>query len=361
MATVGFTGANLMPVVGNVSASRPLALGEPEDPVALTPLNRFPRMVHEYFVKEVRQVEQNAITRRLSLRSKSDAENYIQEVREKIQQCFGPWPEKTPLNAKISGIVERDSYRIEKIIFESRPGFPVTANLYIPKGLKFPLPAVVGTCGHSANGKAASAYQSFSQGLARMGYIVLIFDPMGQGERLQYIDDELKPRHGFGTDEHLYVGTQMVLTGESLFSWFGWDGIRALDYLWTRPEVDPKYIGVTGNSGGGTQATWLCGVDSRFTMAALSCFVTTFRHNLENELPADCEQYPPGALALGLDHEDFIAAMAPKPVILLGQEKDFFDVRGIEESFKRLKYLYKLLGAEENIQLFIGPDYHCYS
>jgi hypothetical protein len=118
---------------------------------------------------------------------------------------------------------------------------------------------------------------------------------------------------------------------------------------------------VTGNSGGGTQTTWLCGVEPRFTMAAPGCFVTTFRRNMENELPADSEQYPPHVIAQGLDHSDFIAAMAPKPVILLGKEKDYFDARGLEESFARLKQLYKLLGAEQNIALSIGPDYHGYS
>ncbi|HEY1110738.1 MAG TPA: hypothetical protein VGE76_18950, partial [Opitutaceae bacterium] len=137
--------------------------------------------------------------------------------------------------------------------------------------------------------------------------------------------------------------------------------IRALDYLLTRPEVDAKHIGLTGNSGGGTQATWLAAADPRWTMAAPSCFVTTFRRNLENELPADTEQCPPRALALGLDHADFIAAMAPRPVILMGQERDYFDARGLEEAFGRLKHLYRLLGAEDNIKLHIGPDPHGYS
>ena len=117
----------------------------------------------------------------------------------------------------------------------------------------------------------------------------------------------------------------------------------ALDYLLSRPEVDPRHVGITGNSGGGTLTTWLCGLDPRWTMAAPACFVTTFRHNMENELPADTEQCPPRALALGLDHVDFLAAMAPKPVEILAQERDFFDVRGSQEAAGRLKRLYGLL------------------
>jgi len=328
---------------------------------SLEPLNRFPRMVQEYFVRTVRRIETQANQRRTALKSRADAEAYVRDVREKIQQSFGPWPEKTPLKPRITGTVERDAYKIENIIFESRPNFLVTANLYIPKGRAFPLPGVVGTCGHSATGKMINLYQSFAQGLARQGYVVLIYDPIGQGERLQYPDESLKSKVGVGVREHLQAGNQQFLVGEFIGSWRAWDGIRALDYLLTRDEVDPRHVGVTGNSGGGTMTTWLAGVERRWTMAAPSCFVTTFRRNTENELPADTEQCPPLALALGLDHSDFLAAMAPRPVIILAKEKDYFDARGAEEAYRRLSDLYELLGAAENIELFIGPSYHGYS
>ena len=332
-----------------------------KQPAELVPLNRFGRMLQEYYVRRVREVEQAAKTRRAAIRTRADAEAHLRDVRAKIAQCFGAFPQKTPLNPRVTGVVERDAYKIEKVIFDSRPNFPVTANLYVPKGRPFPLPGVVGTCGHSANGKAGETYQSFAQGLARLGYVVLIFDPIGQGERLQSVTPELKPRHGVGVSEHLHVGNQQFLVGEFFGAWRAWDGIRALDYLLTRPEVDPKRVGVTGNSGGGTDTTWLCGVESRWTMAAPSCFVTTFRRNLENELPADTEQCPPRALALGLDHGDFVAAMTPKPVILLDQEKDYFDVRGLEETHARLRALYRLLGKEDDIAMFLGPEYHGFS
>lgn len=327
----------------------------------LTPLNRFPRMMQEYYVQRVRDLNRAGKERRSALKTKADAEAYVRDRRRKIQQCFGPWPEKTPLNPRITGKIERDTYIIEKLIFESRPGFLVTANLYIPRGRAFPLPGVVGTCGHSQTGKGADLYQSFAQGLARQGYVALIYDPLGQGERLQYPNDELASRIGVGVREHLYAGNQQFLVGEFLGAWRAWDGMRALDYLLTRPEVDPTQIGVTGNSGGGTMTTWLCGVEQRWAMAAPSCFVTTFLHNLENELPADTEQCPPRALALGLDHSDFLAALAPAPVIILAKEKDYFDVRGSEEAVQRLKRLYGLLGAEDQVKLFVGPTGHGFS
>ncbi len=328
---------------------------------APAPLNRFPRMLQEYFVGRVRNAEREILSAQAALQTRTDAEAYVRSVRTKIRDCFGAMPQKTPLRPKMTGTVERDTYRIEKIIFESRPDFPVTANLYIPKGRAFPLPGVVGSCGHSDNGKASETYQSFAQGLARIGYVVLLFDPIGQGERLQYTDAGLKPRRGIGVAEHLHAGNQQFLAGEFLGSWRAWDGMRALDYLLTRPEVDPRHVGITGNSGGGTMTTWLCGLEERWTMAAAGCFVTTFRRNLENELPADTEQCPPRALALGLDHSDFLAAMAPKPVIILAKERDYFDVRGATEAFGRLKRIYTLLGAPDNVALQIGPSEHGYT
>jgi dienelactone hydrolase len=345
-----------LPALAQTTPARPAAAAKP----APSPLNRMPRMVQEYFTHQVRRAEQQSIRALDALKTKADAEAHVKVLRGKIRRAFGPMPEKTPLNARVTGVVERDQYRIEKVIFESRPGFLVTGNLYLPKGRSGPAPGIVGTCGHSSNGKAGDTYQSFAQGLARLGYICFLFDPIGQGERFQYVGPGM-PKVGPGVAEHLYAGNQQFLVGEFVGSWRAWDGIRALDYLLTRPEVDKRHIGLTGNSGGGTMTTWLCGLESRWTMAAPGCFVTTFRRNMENELPADTEQCPPRALALGLDHADFIAAMAPKPVILLGKEKDFFDARGLEEAYARLKRLYTLLGAPQKIGLFIGPTYHGYT
>lgn len=327
----------------------------------LEPLNRFPRMVQEYFVDRVTAIDQANKEKIFSLKKEVEARAYIDTVQRKIQKCFGAFPEKTPLNPRITNVLERDTYFVENLIFESRPGFFVTANLYIPKGRDFPLPGVVGTCGHSSNGKAQEVYQAFAQGLARQGYVVLLYDPIGQGERLQYVNDELGSRVGVGVREHLLAGNQQFLVGENISNWRAWDGVRALDYLLSRQEVDSNNVGVTGNSGGGTMTTWLCGVEPRFTMGAPSCFVTTFLHNLENELPADTEQCPPMVLAEGLDHADFLAAMAPKPMIILAKERDYFDVRGSEEAYEKLKHLYQVVGYEDNIGLFVGPSFHGYS
>ena len=128
----------------------------------LPPLNRFTRMVHEFYEQQIARATALNEKRKAAVQSKADAEAYVEFVRQQIQQSFGPFPERTPLKPRGSGIVDRDAYTIEKVVFESRPEFFVTGNLYIPKGKPFPRPAVVGSCGHSSNGNAAEAYQSFS-------------------------------------------------------------------------------------------------------------------------------------------------------------------------------------------------------
>jgi cephalosporin-C deacetylase-like acetyl esterase len=349
-------GAFTLAVNGPLPAS-----GAAQDSRDLSPLNRFPTMMQEYFVSRARQLQVRRTERLRGIDSREDAQAYVDHVREAIRESFGQLPDKTELHARTVGVLDRDGYRIEKVLFQSRPQFWVTANLYIPNGKPFPLPAVIGTCGHSDNGKAAEPYQAFCQGLVKQGFVVLIYDPISQGERLQYVDASLKSRHGPGVQEHLLAGNQQLLVGEFLGTWRAWDGIRALDYLLSRPEVDPRQVGVTGNSGGGTMATWLAALDHRWTMAAPSCFVTSFQRNLENELPADTEQCPPRALQLGLDHADFLAVMMPKPVIILTKERDYFDVRGSERAFAELQSLYAWFDATHHVALFTGPTGHGYS
>jgi cephalosporin-C deacetylase-like acetyl esterase len=326
----------------------------------MEPLNRFPTMMQEYLIAKVRAAEEAADARKRALRTKAEALAYQEELRKKVRRIFGPLPNRTPLNPRTTGVLERDGYRIEKVIFESRPGFPVTANLYLPDERRLPAPCVLAPCGHSLNGKAEEKYQSFCLGLVKKGYVVLIYDPVSQGERLQYPDGKGGSRYGVGVGEHIHAGNQQLLIGEFIGTWRVWDGIRALDYLLSRPEVDPTHIGLTGNSGGGTLTTLLVANDDRFTMAAPGCYVTTFRRNAENELPADSEQIPPGLLGSGMDMDDLLALQAPKPLILLTQEKDYFDQRGSLEVFARLQRLYRLLGAPDNVAMVTGPEGHGY-
>ncbi|MFW6107961.1 MAG: alpha/beta hydrolase family protein [bacterium] len=317
-------------------------------------------MVQEYYVERVRRIAEERAAERAAVRTKADVTKLSRSVRRKIRRCFGPRPDETPLNPRTTGTVERDAYTIEKLIFDSRPDFPVTANLYLPKQGEPPFPAVLGTCGHAQAGKGCELYQGFARHLARMGYVVLMYDPISQGERLQYLGIRRSRRPGGLCPDHNMMGNQMHLLGGFFGMWRAWDGIRALDLLLARPEVDRGRVGVTGNSGGGTMTTWLTGLDARFTMAAPSCFVTRYLNNLENEESQDAEQVPPGLLAAGLDQADFYVARIPRPTILLGKANDFFDRRGLEDTYEELRRLYRMAGAEENVQLFLGPGDHGY-
>lgn len=321
----------------------------------------YQHIVHDYYIERLRAVAAKRQHALRSLRTRTQALRYRDDARRAIARAFAPRPRKTPLNARITGCVEQRHYRIEKVLFESRPGSVVSAHLYLPKR-EGPVPAVLGTCGHDAAGIQAELYQAFCQRLVRAGFAVLIYDPVNQGERDQYWHLPDRSAVASCTHAHNMMGKQLELVGEFFGAWRVWDGVRALDYLLTRPEVDPTRVGLTGNSGGGTVSTWLWALDERITMVAPSCFVTTFLHNLENELPADSEQYPPGVIGAGLDLADFLIARAPAPALLLGQHYDFFDRRGLDQAFADVARFYDLLGAPRaHRDLFIGPQGHGFS
>jgi dienelactone hydrolase/pimeloyl-ACP methyl ester carboxylesterase len=319
-------------------------------------------MVLDDIVERVREIRQDRRQRLDAIRTREQALAYQRRVRRAIRQACGPRPSKTPLHARVTGVIERRHYRVEKILYESRPGCLVSAHLYVPEGLEGRAPAVLATCGHSDVGKLEPLYQGFCQRLVRSGFVVLIIDPFNQGERDQY--HRLAERSAVTNCCHAHnmMGKQLELTGDWFGMWRAWDGIRGLDYLLSRPEVDRTRVGLTGNSGGGTMTTWLWAMEPRFSMAAPSCFVTSFLANLENELPADCEQYPPGVLGAGLEMADFIIAHAPKPVILLGQKHCFFDRRGLREAYAEVRHVYDTLRAPAgSTRLFIGPESHGFS
>lgn len=318
-------------------------------------------MVHDFCVANLRRARQERVARLAAISTREEAIAYQARVKETIRRAFGPRPPRTPLRPRLVGSLERPRYRIEKLVFESRPRCLVTANLYVPSGLTTPAPGVIAACGHSADGKAYGLYQGFCQRLALSGFVALIYDPFNQGERDQYA--RLRDREAVSacTRAHNMMGKQLELVGEFFGMWRAWDGIRALDYLLTRPEVDPERVGLTGNSGGGTMTTWLWAIEDRFSMAAPGCFVTTFLRNLENELPADCEQYPPGVLAAGLEMADFLIARAPSPALVLGQHYDYFDRRGHQEACDEVRRFYDLLGApSESFRCFRGNRSHGY-
>ncbi len=266
-----------------------------------------------------------------------------------MPEIFGPQPERNPLNARTVGTIERDGYTIERVIFDSRPDFPVTANLYLPTGVDGLAPGVLISSGHSIEGKAAYYNQHMGQLLALKGFVALAYDPIGQGERLQYPDEEGQERVGSSVREHNFIGRQQLLVDEFFGSWRAWDGIRALDYLVSRPEVDTEHLGLTGISGGGTMTTLITANEPRLTMSAPGCYVTTWRRETENELPADAEQMPPRILGMGLEMYDMLVPHMPKSLMLITQESDYFDQRGSLEARDRLAHIYLRRGGRSRL------------
>jgi len=285
-------------------------------------------------------------------------------VRECMLRALGGLPERTPLNARVTGTLERDGYRIEKIVFESQPHFYVTGNLYLPKSGQPPYPGVLFPLGHEQGGKTNPTWQQVLVTLARKGYVAFTWDPLGQGERSQFYDSDLgvsKLGETGYTTEHTMLGAQCLLAGDSLARYTVWDGIRALDYLVSRKEVDPSRIACTGNSGGGTHTAYLSALDDRIKVAMPSCYITSWRRLLESIGPQDAEQCLPPSLADGLDHADFVEAFAPKPYLMLNAIRDFFSISGARETLDEAQGIYGLIGARDKLSRFEADDGHGYT
>lgn len=275
------------------------------------------------------------------------------EMRGVLQDLVGPFPERTPLNARVVSAHQKDGYRIENVIYESQPGLHVTASLYLPDGRQQPAPAILYCSGHSIPGYRNDVYQHKIVNLARKGFIVLAFDPIGQGERLQYFDPATgKSKVGISSSiGHIHLGPPAFVAGSPLSRHMIWDGIRSVDYLLTRPEVDPARLGITGRSGGGTQTCYIAALDDRLLAAAPECYVTTFEHLLLSRGPQDAEQNFHRGIARGLDQPDFLMLRAPKPALIIATTRDIFSYTGTLAADEEVRRAYAAFGQEGQLRL----------
>lgn len=291
-----------------------------------------------------------------AIRTIQDAEQRKQSVRKTFLSIIGGLPDsRGPLNARITGRLQADGYVIEKVIFESLPRFYVTANLYRPvSGGRHP--GILLQAGHTQEGKPEG--QRLAANLALKGFVVLAFDPLGQGEREQTWDPRVeRALAGWSVPEHIQAGAQSLLVGQSVARYFIHDAMRALDYLVSRPEVDATRLGAAGCSGGGALTTFIGALDSRIKAVAPACFINSYRLLFAGPDP-DSEMTPPRLLASGLDMADYVELSAPTPWLILATEGDYFTPPGARMVYEEARRWFRLYKAEDHVGLFVGSGSH---
>jgi cephalosporin-C deacetylase-like acetyl esterase len=281
-------------------------------------------------------------------------------VKEKLMDIVGPFPDKTPLNARITGSIKKTGYRVDKVVYEAMPGYYVTGCLYIPDGIKGKAPAILNVIGHNQEAFRNALYQVINHNLAKKGMIVFAIDPPGQGEHVQYFDPKINfSSVGYTVIEHCYFGNQCFLSGSSAARYFTWEGIRAIDYLVSRKDVDPARIGVTGFSGGGTVTSYIAAFDERVKVSVPCSWATMNRRLLETKGGQDGESIFLNGLARGITFEDLIEVRAPKPTLMTFTSRDeYLCLEGAHEALEEAKVAYRAFGMEDNIALCEDDSKH---
>ena len=293
------------------------------------------------------------------IQSRAAADKRREFVRRKVVELIGGLPDSGgPVAVKSFGVIGGDGFRIEKIAYESLPNFWVTANLYVPTSGSGPFPAVVLTPGHEASGKTGQ--YSWGVNFARIGIVALALDPIGQGERIQYYDAEKKAsKVGAATGEHGMANLPTMLIGDDLERYMVHDGMRAIDYLSARPDVDRARIGALGCSGGGTATAVLAALDDRVQVAGTACYITSFEALLPSATGVqEAEQSIPHFIESGLDLADWVEAAAPHPYAIISTTEDMFPFAGARQSYEEAKRIYSLYGAADRLDWITGPGGH---
>lgn len=306
------------------------------------------RDVHQQYADRKAEIMQ-------AFSSKESMVKYQDECVRRYRKIIGDIPGKSDLNAKVIGTSQQEGFRVEKIIFESIPGRYVTANLYIPDG-EGPFPVALELCGHSQNGKM---YLQSAVLFALNGIAVLVADPIGQGERIQFTDQNNQSLTRGVTTEHTLLNAGANLLGSSVAAYEFWDNHRAIDYLETRDDIDKSRIGIYGFSGGGTQTVYMLGLDDRIMVAAPGIYFSQRERMLELYGPADGCQHIPYEGREHLELADFTLMMAPKPVLIIsGRYDNNADYWGVVQVFGELKKAYSLMGSPEKVSLFTFEGGH---
>ncbi|MGA2569146.1 MAG: acetylxylan esterase [Terracidiphilus sp.] len=335
------------PAVAQAPAQAPTPLQNasavPPGPPA-SPANQGRQQLNDYLDGIAARDEASRAAAIAGIATRAQAEARQAKVRSQILSLIGSLPERTPLNARFNGETEAGGFSIRKVIFESQPGFFVTALLYVPSGesREGKRAAILMTPGHYPAGKANDAPAAAI--FARNGFIVLSYDPIGQGERLQYPDPA---RPGFSlalrpTGEHGEASLQPMLIGDTFARYELWDAMRGVDFLASLPGVDPKRIGAIGCSGGGAVTALLSAIDTRVAAIGSACYITSFDALLPALGPQEAEQSSPGFIASGLDFADWIELAAPRPYAVISTYSDMFPFAGARSTVIEARRFYSL-------------------
>ncbi|HZL28375.1 MAG TPA: acetylxylan esterase [Acidobacteriaceae bacterium] len=287
------------------------------------------------------------------------------ELRKSVLEMIGGLPtQKTDLHATVTGRIAANGFHIEKLIYQSIPGFYVTALVYVPENGEKVHPAVLVPAGHSENGKIH--YQDLCQRLVQRGYLVISWDPVGQGERSQFWDAKAKKsRYNLICAEHAVMGNLAYLAGANLARWEIWDGMRAVDYLLSRPDVDGHRISLTGTSGGGFQTALLGALDERIKVIIPSCYITALPMRVENRIFVDPDSDPEqdlfGFISKGVDHAGLLLMMYPRPIMVATVTLDFFPIQGAHKSYTEVRTFYARFGHADRIGFAESYNTHQYS
>jgi len=317
-----------------------------------------PNMLDSYLARGLNQLAAQWDVKRDLLQTAADVRARNVFVREKLLQMLGGLPQKFPLRSVTVKAAEKDGYRVENIMFCNHPDFWVTGNLYLPTSSSGPFPGIISPCGHYPLARMVPQYQSAYISLAKSGFAVLAYDPIGQGERRQYWNPATDVTDvGGPVFEHSMAGQLLLLLGETLTGYLVWEGMRAIDYLLSRPEVDPKRIGCAGHSGGGTMTKFIAVTDERVQCAAILEGGTANQWPRQSNGVADIEQNLFPAALYGIDNVDLHAAIAPRPLLAAIEHNspDF------DRAANAIQRRYKQLAVEEKFATVVADDPHAWT
>jgi cephalosporin-C deacetylase-like acetyl esterase len=259
---------------------------------------------------------------------------------------------KTPLKATVTGTVKRDPVVIEKLHFQSLPGLYVTGNLYRPAEAKGKLPAILYVCGHSGRGRDGNktAFQDHGMWFARNGYVCLILDTLQLGEVPGI-------HHGTYREGKWHWHSR----GYTPAGVEAWNGIRAIDYLQSRKDVDAGKIGVTGISGGGAVTLWIAAADERVKVAVPVSGMSDLRsYVIDKVIEGHCDCMFLANLH-GWEWTTIAAMVAPRPMLFANSDNDrIFPMDGNRRISEKLRRCYKMLGKPENFHDFVSKGGHDY-